>query len=127
MSALQTAYNVIAGLFGQQPSASAGAEVAVTVYGDKITVAELIKGLTSLKAFNWQQAITAIETAHVDPSAVLIDMEAVAEILAEVGVPFAGDVDLALKVASFLLLAGRQAGLKIEGGYRPLDNEARGR
>lgn len=125
MSIFTTIWGIASGLVGGP--VSGGSEVVVSIEGDKITVAELTKGLKDLQAFNFSKALYTIERAYTDPSTALVDMETLAGFLADIGVPYAGDIDTGLKVAAFLLLSAKQAGLKIEAGQIPLGTTARGR
>lgn len=81
-----------------------------------ITSAELTAGLKTLGTFPWAQAEAAIESGLTNLPDDLVTAEAIAGVLSAVGVPFAGDVGLALKVAGIVLPLAQAAGVTVSPG-----------
>jgi hypothetical protein len=81
-----------------------------------ISAAELALGMKALSAFPWAtaEAVVASRLSNVQDDLQLA--EAVSGALNDAGVPFAGDVTLALKAAGFILPLAQQAGVTIEPG-----------
>ena len=98
-------------------TSAASATVIAKITGDSISIGELSKGLAGLSSFPWIRAEGAIESKLSDVQDDAVTLEAVAAVLADLGVPLAGDVGLLIKVAAFLIQAAPKADVGGAIGY----------
>ena len=98
-------------------TSAAGAIVVTKIAGESITIGELSKGIAGLSSFPWSKAEGAIKSDLSNVQNDAVTLEAVAGVLADLGVPLAGDVGLLIRVAAFLIQAAPKADVGGEVGY----------
>ena len=68
-----------------------------------LTVGEVSAALVALEHVPWSDIRASVVNRLSNVQEDLVTLEAIADVLAELGVPFAGDVELSLKIAALVL------------------------